>query len=178
VVVRELDGPRQVSGSPKATAIEKAADSTEDKGEHQANGEDVEVTANGELVIPEIKKDDGDGQEDTSQELDAAPPNSKDGKQVALKLVKIVDYKEEACSHHPGYQRIEGCVSNKLGVRRDISAEAPYYPDGQEKADNHHQAVARYGQMNEGYLEKLRMHLFLTLSLVGGTSSKTGIVIR
>jgi hypothetical protein len=131
VVIWELDGPRQVSGPSKATAIEKTADSAQDKREHQANGEDVEVTANGELVIPEIKKDDGDGQEDASQELDAAPPNSKDGKQVALKFVEIVDHKEEACSHHSGYQGIKGCVSNKLGVGCDISAEAPYYPDGQ-----------------------------------------------
>jgi hypothetical protein len=32
--------------------------------------------------------------------------------------------------------------------------------------------------MNEGYLEKLRMHLFLTLSLVSGTSAETGVFMR
>jgi len=158
VLVWETDGPRQIGGSSKAATIEKTADSAEDKREHQADCEDVKVAANGQLVIPEIEKDNGDCQEDAPQEFDATPPDSKDGKQVAFKLVKIVDHKEEACSDHSGYEGIEGGISNELGVGGDISAEAPYDPDGQEEADNHHQAIARYGQMNEGYFEKLRMH--------------------
>ncbi|GAH70621.1 unnamed protein product, partial [marine sediment metagenome] len=43
-------------------------------------------------------------------------------------------------------------------IGRDISTEMSYQENGCEKADDHHQAVAFYGQMDEGYLKKFRIH--------------------
>jgi hypothetical protein len=64
-----------------------------------------------------------------------------------------VNYKEQTGANHSTYQRVEGGVGDKLGIRRYVPAQAPYQRDGREKADDHHQAVAFYSQMDKRQLE-------------------------
>jgi len=157
-VVRKADGPGEVCGFAETTAVEETADSAEHQRQHQTDSEDVEVTADRELVVEEIKKDDDNGEGNTAQKFEAALPYSKDGKRTVAEGVEIMDDVEEACAGHATNKGVECGVGDKLGVGGEAAAEAPYEGDGGEKADDHHQAVAFYGQVDERYFEEFRMH--------------------
>ncbi len=101
-MIGEPDSAGQVGGFAEAAAVEEAADSPEDERQHQANGEDVQIAADGEIVAPEIDNDDGDSQKHTAEKLKASLPNSKNREQTSAKEVEMVDYEEQAGAEDSG----------------------------------------------------------------------------
>jgi hypothetical protein len=166
-VIGEPDGPGpgQVGGFAKAAAVEKAADSAEDERQHQANGEDVQVTADGEIVAPEVEDDDGDSQKHTAKELKASLPNSKNREQTSAKEVEMVDYEEQAGAEDSGDQRVECGVGDVLWVRGDVATEASYEGNGGEETDDHHKPIAGYIPIDKRNFEEYRMHLSIADSV-------------
>ena len=89
-------------------------------------------------MIPEVKSDYDDGQNDAAQKLQAALPDSKDGKQIIAELVEIMNYVKQTRPCHAAYQGIKCSIGDKLRVGRDVAAKMPYDGNGQEKTDDHH----------------------------------------
>ncbi len=117
-------------------------------------------------MVAEIKEDDRDGEYYASHKLKASLPNSKDRKQISLVPVEIVKDVKKSGSDNSGYKGIQGSVCDKLRVRCDITAEPPYDEDCGEKSDDHHQAVAPYGQRGERYFKKFTVHFVRVSCLV------------
>ena len=90
----------------------------------------------------------------------SSPPSqmAKTESRSVLKSFEVMDYVKQSRSHDAGDERVKCCVGNHLRVGCDIAAEASYQKNRREKADNHHQAVAFYGQVRKRYLKKYGMH--------------------
>jgi len=88
----------------------------------------------------------------------------------------MMNNKKYTCPYYACNQAIQGEVRNQLGIGCNFTAKPPYEEKTSEKTDNHHHAEASYGQMDERYLEKFRMHKSFSIPAWAGTGFRMSIV--
>ena len=88
-----------------------------------------------------------------------ALPDREDAQQIAAKLVEIVDHIEDTGPHDAGDERIQGCVGDVLRIGRKPPAQVANDRHRGQKSDDHHQAVALDGHVDQWEFEQFGVHL-------------------